>query len=130
MKKINMRTVLPCVLMVIFVAVGVLMLVLCVGKLNNYNDQTDAALRSAAEAEASAAQNEAELARLQEENQAMEQDIADLEQQNAALDAEAERLQQEYDTLAQDEDNLYYLTIIESLTEGMKLVESYINEAQ
>lgn len=130
MKKINMRTVLPCVLTVIFVAVGVLMLVLCVGKLNDYNDQTDAALRGVAEAEASAAQNEAELARLQEENQAMEQDIADLEQQNAALDAEAERLQQEYDALAQDEDNLYYLAIIESLTEGMKLVESYINEAQ
>lgn len=130
MKKINMRTVLPCILTVIFVAVGVLMLVLCVNKLDYYNQETAAAQQSAAQAEASAVENEAELNRLQEENQVMEQDIADLEQQNADLDAEAERLQQEYDTLAQNEDNQYYLTIIESLTEGMKLVESYINEAQ
>lgn len=131
MKNKILRTLIPCVLIVVFVAVGVLMMVLRSNRLDYYTNEIASAQQAAADAAAAAAEAESgALAQLQEENRTMEQSIADLEQENAALDAEAERLQQEYDTLAQNEDNQYYLTIIESLTEGMKQVEQYINEAQ
>lgn len=70
---------------------------------------------------------DAQLAAAQKEKQAIEESISALEAENARLDEEATQLQQEYDKLAQDENNIYLMTILESLQKGMKKVEEYIN---
>lgn len=135
MKK-TLRILVPAVLIVAFVAGGLLIRNQVVKK-EAYYEQ----LVADAQAQQAAAQNaydtvdtsameavNADLASLQAENAAMEADIQALTEENAGLDADLADRQQEYDQLAQEEDNAYYLAIYESLSEGMAKVEGYIND--
>lgn len=67
---------------------------------------------------------------LAEEISAMDGQMAKLQEELTSLEQNVAQLQQEYDQLAQQEDSVYYQTIFQSLTEGMSLVESYINGNQ
>ena len=120
----------PGILIALFVIAGIIMLIPCISKQIEYTNKLTAAQKAAADVNSAAADTAGKLVQLQNENQSMEKSIADLGKENADLDTEAAALQQEYDSLAQIEDNQYYLSIIESLTEGMEQVEQYISEAQ
>ena len=61
------------------------------------------------------------------QNQQLEEQISAAEKQCTELDEQAQQLRQEYDALLQDETNIYYMTILDALTEGMNKVEEYIN---
>lgn len=64
---------------------------------------------------------------LSEEISAMNGQMTEVQEEIASLEQNIAQLQQEYDQLAQEEDSVYYLKIFQSLTEGMSMVESYIN---
>ena len=67
---------------------------------------------------------------VQKENEALNSEISTLTEECAALDDSNADLEQQYETLSQDEENIYYLTILESLKKGMEKVESYLNDPQ
>lgn len=75
----------------------------------------------------SSAALEQEADALDQENQQLQERITEAEENCTQLDGEAERLQQEYDVLIKDETNVYYMTILEALQEGMSKVEEYIS---
>ncbi len=70
---------------------------------------------------------EAEKENLTTQTDDLNTQIQALEEALAGLDQDVDQLQQEYDQLAQGEDSSYYQAIFQSLTEGVSLVESYLN---
>jgi len=134
MKK-TLGILIPALLLVAFVAGGLVVRNQTIKKETYY-----AELISAAEAEEAAAQTaydtvdtsaveavEAELAAVQAEAAKTEEQTQTLTGENTTLDADMAAAQQEYDTLAEEEENAYYLTIYESLSEGKEKVEELID---
>ena len=134
MKK-TLGILIPALLLVAFVAGGLVVRNQTIKKETYY-----AELISAAEAEEAAAQTaydtvdtsaveavEAELAAVQAEAAKTEEQTQALTGENTTLDADMAAAQQEYDTLAEEEENAYYLTIYESLSEGKEKVEELID---
>lgn len=131
MKDILHNKKLPIVLIAIFAVIGICLLIPCISGQIAFSGRFIAAKKAAASANSAAKEIEdGTLAQLQAENQALAESIEALKSENATLDANAESLQETYDSYVQIEENQYYLTIIESLTEGMEQVEQYLKEAQ
>lgn len=131
MQKIGFRNVILGLLTAAFIGTGVWMLLQRENRKNTYLDAIASAEYAAqsldqSDLEARKAEAEALLAEIGE----MDQEALALEEEIASLDLEIAKLQQEYDQLAQEEDSAYYLTILQSLTEGMSQVESYIDGDQ
>ena len=128
MKKINWHSALFGAVMVLALVAGITLVTMSIQKYNQYTTELKAAQQALDEADpAQADALEAELAALQEENLQLQEQADALEQENALLDDDAAMLQQEYDALAQQEENVYYQTILDALTEGMNLVDGYLN---
>lgn len=127
MKRWKWHNVLPIAAIVVFLAAGLVLMMLSIGKQNDYMTalaEAKQALTAADPAKADAP--ETELAALQAENAALEAAAEDLQEENAALQAQQETLQQEHDALKAQEDTVYYQTILDSLKEGLSKVEEYI----
>ena len=128
MKKINWYSVLFGTILVLALVAGTILLANSLRMFSRYTEDMDAARQSLTQADpAQADALETELAALQEENRQLEAEAEELEEENSALDEETAQLQQEYDALAQQEENVYYQTILDALTEGMNLVDGYLN---
>jgi len=117
-----------CILTAVFLGTGIWIMIQRINRQNTYLDAVKNAEYAAQNPDTSALEAvEAEQNALTEENSEMDEKIADLQEELASLDQAFAQLQKEYDQLAQEEDSVYYQTIFQSLTEGMSLVESYIN---
>ena len=67
---------------------------------------------------------------LQSSNEQLQKDIETLESECADLEKRNTGLKEEYEQLSQDENNIYYMTVLESLQKGIEKVEQYIKDAQ
>ena len=124
----NIKTWLPALLSVLFIAAGVWMLLTCIQTEAYYTDSTAQAQQALAALDVEAAEAlETELAAVREENTALEVQLQELHAENETLDADLAAAQAEYDRLEQLEDTAYYQTILESLQEGISRVAQYIN---
>ena len=97
--------------------------------LNNKNNAELEKLRQE-QVDVSKIDNSQQIAEVQKENEALQNEIETLNFECENLDSSNAELEQLYETLSQDEENIYYMTILESLKKGMKQVESYLNYAQ
>ena len=130
MKNSKIRVIVPCVLVVVFLAAGVWMMIKSYSQMAQYNSAiagAQQALRDADPAQAEGTEQEA--ATLQAENEQLRQQITALQEENAALDTQTGQLQTSLDELVEQGDTAYYQKILESLTEGMNRVEEYIGNS-
>ena len=67
-----------------------------------------------------------EVAAIEQECAEIQQSIETAESESVQLDEDAAALQEEYEKLLEDETNIYYMTILEALQEGMSKVEEYL----
>ena len=82
------------------------------------------------QAEISKTDTPQQITEIQKEIEDLNNEIEALNSECENLDKSSQELKQLYETLSGDEENLYYLTILESLKKGMEQVESYLNDPQ
>ena len=128
MNKNIICTILCIVLSLAFIAGGLFALKYR-NDLKNKNDAELEKLRQE-QVDVSKIDNSQQIAEVQKENEALQSEIETLNSECENLDTSNEELKQQYETLSQDEENIYYLTILESLKKGMEQVESYLNDPQ
>ena len=125
--KLTRKTWLSILLAVGFLAAGVVLMLSCIRTAGSYKAAILEAETALAEVDiASVEDAEQAVEDLQAENEALESNIAALETENAASAETLNALQSEYDAACADEDTAYYLAVLESLREGVALVENEI----
>lgn len=131
MQKNGFRNVILCALTVLFLGTGIWLLNQRLDRKNEYLDAVHQAEYAAENPDRSALEAlEAERNGLLAETEEMNEQMLTIQEEITSLEQELVQLQQEYDQLAQEEDSVYYQTIFQSLTEGVSLVESYLNGDQ
>ena len=128
MKSSKIRTIVPCVLAVLFFAAGLWMLAKSLGQVNYYNrqiTQAQQALQEADPAKADAVEQKATA--LQQQNQELTDQVQALQQENGELEESNAQLSAQLEELTGLEQTAYYQKVLESLTEGMDQVEEYIS---
>jgi len=129
--KRSVKILIPCLLAAVFLAGGVGLMLHCIRTQAAYRAEIAAAEAALEDVNFASAEEAERTAReLQAENEALQMELAVLETENAAAAEEIAGLQREYDAACADEDTAYYLAVMESLTEGMVLVENEINNGQ
>lgn len=125
--KLTRKTWLPILLAAVFFAAGVVLMISCIRTAGSCKAAINEAETALAEVDiASAEEAEQAVEGLRAENEALESEIAALETENAASAEALSALQSEYDAACADEDTAYYLAVLESLREGVALVEHEI----
>lgn len=128
MKVLNFKNVMLLALAAGFLAGGIWLMSRRQAMRSDYETRLEEAAWSAENPDRSALEEmAAEQAALETEIADMTGQLEQLQQDTAELDRELEQLRQNYEQLTQEEDTVYYQTVLQALTEGVRLVESYIS---
>ena len=129
MQRFSIINILLCVLAIAFVAAGVFLMSSQISRENMYALELERAISNASDPDdAAVVDAEAEIALIEKNNAENTLLIPKLQEHIDAQNASIVKVQQKCDELAGKVDAEYYEGIIDSLSKGVSLVESYLND--